>query len=120
VAYRDGERIVETERPAPRQPEALRVVARHGVIDAVAIGDGRELQHRGVRRSRVLDVQVDLSRRDRRVAHERTAQVKASLHRQARAPLDLLRHDLAEQVGFREVLGPDDDALAAGAAGEYE
>jgi len=32
------------------------------------------------------------------MAHERAAQMEASLHREGRPPLDLLRHDLAQQV----------------------
>jgi hypothetical protein len=38
--------------------------------------------------------------------------VQFSAHGQSGASLDLLCHDLGEQVGFREVLRANDDAIA--------
>jgi hypothetical protein len=73
------------------------------------------VQHRGVRRARVLDVQVDVPRLDRPVAHEGAAEVQLSPHGESGASLDLLCHDLGEQVGFREVFRADDDAIAGSA-----
>src|SRR2546428_12389879 len=46
---------------------------------------------------------------------ERPAEVRAPPPAKARPPLDLLRHDLSEQVGLREVLRPDDDLVVSGA-----
>src|SRR5439155_15905691 len=64
LSHGDGERVVEAERFAPDERESLRVVALNGAIHAVAIGDGRVLQHGGVRGSLVLDGAIDLARGD--------------------------------------------------------
>jgi hypothetical protein len=39
--------------------------------------------------------------------------MQLALHRQRGAPLDLLRDDLGQEVGFGEILGADDDPVAA-------
>src|SRR2546422_7914226 len=52
---------------------------------------------------RSLDVEIDLTRRDGLMTHERATEVEAPLHGEPRAPLDLLRHDLAQQIGLGEV-----------------
>src|SRR5205085_1701877 len=83
--------------------------------DAVGNGHRCVLQDGGVRRPRVLHVEIDLARRDGLMAHERAAQVEAALDRQPRTALDLLRHDFAQQVGLGEVLGADHDPVAVGA-----
>src|SRR2546427_2899268 len=44
----------------------------------------------------------------------RAAEVKAPLYGEPRAPLDLLRHDLAQQIGLGEVLGAHHDPIALG------
>jgi len=46
---------------------------------------------------------------------ERPPQMQPSLHRQRRAPLDLLRHDFRQQIGLGEVLRADDHAIPSGA-----
>src|SRR5438093_6598155 len=120
VSHGDGEGVVESERFAPDERESLRVIARNGAIHAVAIGDERVLQHGGVRGSRVFDVEIDLARRDRVVAHERAAEVKAPLYGEPRAPLDLLRHDLAQQIGLGEVLGANHYPVALGASRQQQ
>src|SRR5439155_538977 len=120
VSHGDGEGVVEAERRAPHEPEPLCVVARHGAIDAIAISDGRVLQHGRVRGPRVLHVQIYLARRDGLMTHERAAQVEAPLHGKRRAPLDLLCHDLTQQVGFGEVLGTHHDPVAMGAPREEQ
>src|SRR5207253_7655712 len=67
----------------------------------------------------VLDVRVDLPRADRRVADKRPAEVEAPLGLEADA-LDRLRQQFAEDALLREVLGPDDDALAAAPAARQQ
>jgi len=62
------------------------------------------LEDRGVRGPGVLYVEIDLARRNRLMADERAAEMEAARHREAGAALDLLRHDLAQQVGLREIL----------------
>src|SRR2546422_200272 len=120
ASHGDGEGVVEAERFAPDERESLRVVARNGAIHAVAIGDGRVLQYGGVRGSRVLDVEIDLARRDGLMAHERAAEVEAPLHGEPGAPRDLLRHDLAQQIGLGEVLGAHHDPVALGASRQQQ
>ena len=50
------------------------------------------------------------------MAYERAPQMQPPLHDQVRPSLDLLPHDLGEQVGLGEVLGPDDDSVPPSAA----
>src|SRR5204862_5207258 len=117
-AHQDRERVVEPERREPAQVELPAVLARDLAIHAVAVGDGRVLEHRGERRARVLDVQIDLPRQDGLMTHERAAQVQAPLHRDVHPALDLLRHDLGQEIGFREVFRADDDAVVPGTGAE--
>src|SRR2546430_12923159 len=53
----------------------------------------------------------DLTGRDRVMTHERSAQMEPPLDRQPGAPLDLLCHDLPEQVGLAEVLRAHNDPV---------
>src|SRR5207302_2769492 len=101
-------------------PEPWCVVASNGVIDAVAIGHRCVLQDGGVRGPGVLHVEIDLASGDGLVADERAAEVEAACHREPGAPLDLLRHDLPQQVGLGEVLRADHDPVAMSAADESE
>src|SRR3989475_10721834 len=50
----------------------------------------------------------------------RAAEVKAPLYGEPRAPLDLLRHDLAQQIGLGEVLGAHHDPIAMGASRQQQ
>src|SRR2546428_9796750 len=86
--------------------------------NTLSLGNRRLLEHRRERGARVFDVQVDLPRRDRLMTHERAAQVQPPLHRHVQPALDLLCHDLRQQVGLREVLRADDDAVVPGATAE--
>ncbi len=52
------------------------------------------------------------------MTHERAAQVQPPLHWHVQPALDLLRHDLRQQVGLGEVLRAHNDAVVRLAAGE--
>src|SRR4029077_19281689 len=54
------------------------------------------------------------------VANERAAKMQSALDWYLSSPLDLLRHDLGEQVGLGEVLGADDDSIVLGATQQHE
>src|SRR5207245_8779515 len=98
--HRDRKRVVEAERLSPYEPEPLRVVAHDGGIHALGTGDwgGGTLQHGGVRRPRVLDVQVDAAGGDRLVTDQRSPKVEPALDGGVGEPLVLLPHDPAGQV----------------------
>src|SRR5438552_47824 len=102
-AHQDGERVVEPERREPAQAELPAVFVCDLAIHAVAVGDGRVLEHRGERRARVLDVQVDLPRHDGVMAHERAAQVQPPLHWDVHPALDLLRHDFGQEIVAQQI-----------------
>src|SRR2546423_2845629 len=52
------------------------------------------------------------------MAHERAAGVRPPLHRDVHPALDQLRHDLGQEIGFREVFRADDDAVVPGTGAE--
>jgi len=63
---------------------------------------------------------MSMSRRDRPMADERSPQVQPPLHRERRTPLDLLRHDLRQQIGLGKVFGADDDTISLRATAQDE
>ncbi len=62
----------------------------------------RQMEDRRQRRSRIFDVGIERSRRDRSIAYERAAEVHAAIDFASRR-LELLRNQFAEDHGLREV-----------------
>jgi hypothetical protein len=103
TADQHGERVLEAEWIHDRQSR-IRVALADGLEDALAIGFGRPVEDGGLRRARILHVEVDVPRAHRAVADERAAQIESPLDRERCARLDGLGEDLTEQDLLGEIL----------------
>src|SRR5262249_14373991 len=112
------ERIVEPQRRGPDEAGGL-VGLPHALQHLRRRPTRRLLQDRRERRPRVLHVHVDLPRADRRVAHERAAQVEAPLDGDAER-LDRLGKEPAQDPLLREVFRADYDPVAPTSAADEE
>src|SRR5438034_2120924 len=87
---------------------ALRVRASHGLVDRGPRLLERLMEDGGQRRSRIFDICVERSGCDRGVAYERAAEVHAAVDFASRR-FELLRDELTENDGLREVFRADND-----------
>src|SRR2546425_8100645 len=77
--------MIRRPRRPPLFPYTPLSRPRDGPGHAVGRRSGGVMQHRRVRGARVFDVEIDVPRRDRLMAHERAAQMQLAIDEEAGA-----------------------------------
>src|SRR5579872_5356531 len=116
----DGESIVEAERRAHGEVEALGIFSFYLIVDFFMVGAGLFLQYRRESGAGVFRIDIDAACENGLVADVSTGEIEAALDLKMSFGFDLLGDHFSEDQLLGEIFGANDYAMFAGGAASGE